>query len=89
MTTRTSIAAVRTSPAGSPIAIRVDGTDYVATGHPQIWIDRAPWWEQPTATPVLERERWTVPTIDSHGRPAVLELAHDRSHGRWELLDVQ
>lgn len=86
-------AAVRTSGNGSPIAIRVAGTDYVATGRPQLWIDRAPWWEQPASTVVtardLERERWTVPSTDANGRQVLIELAHDRTRGRWELLDVQ
>jgi hypothetical protein len=82
-------ATVRTTTTGNPIAIRADGTDYVATGHPQIWIDRTPWWEQPTTTPTLERERWTVPSIDNTGRAITLELTHDRDKGRWELLNVQ
>ena len=83
--------AVRVSESGSPIAVRAPGSDYVATGRPELWMDRAPWWDEPAqaaalGAAALERERWNVPAVDTAGRQVMVELVHDRHARRWRLL---
>jgi len=83
-------ALVRLSPAGHPIAIRAAGRDFIAAGRPDVWMDRRRWWAGTAASRLgaaaLERERWSVPSVDEQGNTVVIELEHDRSANRWSLL---